>query len=767
MKFTDGFWQLRPGVHALYAQEAYDIRPDGGKLVVTAPSKVVARRGDVLNHGALTVTLDSPLEGVIGVHVEHFAGARHEDGFDLVGKGEPEVRIEAEGEHASLVSGELAATVRKGAPWSLEFSARGRVLTSSGPKSLARMALGADALTASDAWVADEGIRVGSSSYVHAQLDLAVGELVYGLGERFGPLVKNGQTVDVWNADGGTSSEQAYKNIPFYLTNRGYGVFVDHPGLVSFEVASESVERVQFSVPGERLSFYVIDGPTPKDVLERYTALTGRPAAVPAWSYGLWLSTSFTTSYDERTVSSFIDAMAERDLPLSVFHFDCFWMREFQWCDFEWDPRVFPEPEAMLSRLHDKGVRVCVWINPYIAQRSPLFAEGAERGYLLKRPDGSVWQWDLWQAGMGIVDFTNPDATAWFQDKLRGLIAGGVDAFKTDFGERIPLDVQYFDGSSPERMHNLFAQLYNTAVHEVLVEERGSGDAVLFARAATAGGQSLPVHWGGDSTSTFPSMAETLRGGLSLALSGFGFWSHDIGGFEGTPDPDVFKRWVAFGLLSSHSRLHGSESYRVPWTFDEDPVTGEVDASETSAVAVTRRFARLKNTLMPYLFLAGAEASERGVPLLRPMQLEFPDDPAVAYLDRQYMLGPDILVAPVFDRSGEVSFYLPEGTWTSLLTGEGVRGGGWRTERHELNSLPLYVRGGAVLPIGSRSDRPDYDYLDGLTLRVYPGAQPRDFELVTVSGDRVPVSLRHENGTFSATAAAGTIAVERVEPVND
>jgi alpha-D-xyloside xylohydrolase len=316
-------------------------------------------------------------------------------------------------------------------------------------------------------------------------------------------------------------------------------------------------------------------------------------------------------------------------------------------------------------------------------------------------------------------------------------------------------------------MHNLFAQLYNKAVHEVLVEERGSGEAVLFARAATAGGQSLPVHWGGDSTSTFPSMAETLRGGLSLALSGFGFWSHDIGGFEGTPDPDVFKRWVAFGLLSSHSRLHGSESYRVPWTFDQDPVTGEVDGSDTSAVAVTRRFARLKNTLMPYLFLAGAEASERGVPLLRPMQLEFPDDPAVAYLDRQYLLGPDLLVAPVFDRSGEVSFYLPEGTWTSLLTGQSVRGGGWRTERHELNSLPLYVREGAVLPIGSRSDRPDYDYLDGLTLRLYPGVQPRDFELVTVSGDRVPVSLRHENGVFSATAAGRTIAVELVEPVID
>ena len=761
MKFTDGFWQLRPGVHALFAQEAYDIEPDGEALVITAPSKVVRSRGDMLNHGALTVRLDSPMAGVIGVHIEHFAGARAESGFELVGREEHAASIRVDDDRGILTSGDLSATIQRGAPWRLEFASGGRVLTASGAKALARVALDERALVSSDAWVADEGIPVTSTSYTLGQLDLGVGELVYGLGERFGPLVKNGQSVDIWNADGGTSSEQAYKNVPFYLTNRGYGVLVDHSGHVSFEVGSESVERVQFSVPGERLSFYVIDGPTPKDVLERYTALTGRPARVPAWSYGLWLSTSFTTSYDEQTVTSFIDAMAERDLPLSVFHFDCFWMREFNWCDLEWDPRVFPDPQGMLARLHDKGVRVCVWINPYIAQRSPLFAEGAERGYLVTRPNGDVWQWDLWQPGMAIVDFTNPDATAWFQDKLRALIAGGVDAFKTDFGERIPLDARFADGSSPERMHNLYAQLYNKAVHDVLAQERGEGEAVLFARAATAGGQSMPVHWGGDSTSTFPSMAETLRGGLSFAFSGFAFWSHDIGGFEGTPNADVFKRWVAFGLLSSHSRLHGSESYRVPWTFDLDPATGEYDESATSAVAVTRRFARLKNRLMPYLFAAGVEASDRGIPVMRPMQLEFPDDPAVAYLDRQYMLGADILVAPVFTDDGTVQFYLPAGGWTSLLTGERVVGGGWRTERHGLDSLPLYVRDGAVLPLGAHEDRPDYDYLDGLVLRAYPGATSGLLQVVAIDGTVSEVALvAGADGGYSATVAGREVAVE-------
>ena len=233
----------------------------------------------------------------------------------------------------------------------------------------------------------------------------------------------------------------------------------------------------------------------------------------------------------------------------------------------------------------------------------------------------------------------------------------------------------------------------------------------------------MPVHWGGDNTSTFESMAETLRGGLSLAFSGFAFWSHDIGGFEGTPDPAVYKRWTAFGLLGSHSRFHGSNSYRVPWAFDDE------------AVEVTRIFTHLKMQLMPYLFQAGRDAAATGVPLARPMQLEFPGDPAVAYLDRQYMLGRDILVAPVFTATGEVEFYLPAGTWTHLLTGEEVQGGSWRREHHDFTSLPLYVRPGAVIPWGARTDRPDYDYLDGLRLRVFPGGEgSRDVVVTTPEG---------------------------------
>jgi alpha-D-xyloside xylohydrolase len=518
--------------------------------------------------------------------------------------------------------------------------------------------------------------------------------------------------VELWNEDGGTSSEQAYKNIPFYLTNRGYGVFVNHPEQVSFEVASEKVERVQFSVPGESLDYCVIYGPSPKEVLERYTALTGRPALPPAWSFGLWLTTSFTTDYDEATVTSFIQGMADRDLPLHVFHFDCFWMKEFHWCNFEWDERCFPDPVAMLKRLKARGLRICVWINPYIAQRSALFDEGMERGYLVKRPNGDVWQWDRWQAGMGLVDFTHPDACRWFGDKLRALVDMGVDCFKTDFGERIPTEVVYYDGSDPVKMHNYYTFLYNKTVFEVLEEKLGQGQAAVFARSATAGSQQFPVHWGGDSTATFESMAESLRGGLSLGLSGFGFWSHDMGGFEQTASSDVYKRWCAFGLLSSHSRLHGSSSYRVPWLFDEQ-------AAGVTASDVLRFFTKLKCRLMPYLFGAACQAHATGIPVMRAMLLEFPDDPGCDTLDRQYMLGDSLLVAPVFSPDGVVDYYLPPGRWTHFITGQAVEGGRWVREQHGYQSLPLMARPNSILPVGANEQRPDYSYADGVTFHVF------------------------------------------------
>ncbi len=728
MKFTDGFWHTRPGVDALYAREVFDVEAGDGRLVVTAPTKVINGRGDTLNTAALQVTLSSPAPEVIKVRIDHHTGGFEPERFEL--NESAQGTAEYDGTTAALRSGRLEARLERGTPWNLSFLLDGEPLTESGNRSLGLM-------------------REDGRTYLHEQLGLGVGEVVYGLGERFGPLIKNGQTVDVWNADGGTSSEQAYKNVPFYLTNRGYGVLVNEPGLVSFEIGSESVERVQFSVESQSLEYLIIGGPQPKDVLDRYTALTGRPAEVPAWSYGTWLSTSFTTDYGEETVNHFVDGMVERGIPLSVFHFDCFWMREFSWCDFTWDPRVFPDPVGMLKRLRQKDIRVCVWINPYIAQRSALFDEASKAGYLLRRADGSTFQTDQWQAGMGLVDFTNPEAVTWYQGHLRRLMAEGVDCFKTDFGERVPTDVVYHSGADPERMHNLYTHLYNQAAFEVIEEVKGHGEAVVFARSATAGGQQFPVHWGGDSTASYVSMAETLRGGLSLGLSGFGLWSHDIGGFEGTPDADLFKRWTAFGMLSSHSRFHGSGSYRVPWLVDDSE-------GDYGAVAVARKFGRLKSRLSPYLLAAGRQAHETGTPVMRPMILEFPQDPAVAYLDRQYLLGPDLLVAPVFRPDGQVEYYLPEGDWVRLLTGEKVSGGRWLTEKHEVDSLPLLVRPGAVVPLGAREDRPDTDHLEGLTLLVNPGPEDdweRRVDILTGQGPGAGFTVRKGEGGLVAESA--------------
>ena len=598
MKFTNGYWMIRDGVDALYAREAYELAADATteSLNVLAPTSVVRGRYDTLNLPTFNVDITTPAEGVIRVCAEHWQGATEYPGFPLNadepgnrdyvtvqanGNGDGEVGVN--GADVTLTTGGLTVKVVKGAPWNLTFIGEdGKVLTESAGKSLGRFKLGAESNVTAQP-VSEFGVTMDGSArdesdvFIAIQLHLSVGEDVYGLGERFGAYVKNGQSVDIWNENGGTASEQGYKDIPFYMTSNGYGVLVNNRGHVSFEIGSENTEA---------------------------------------------------------TINSFIDGMAERDIPLAAFHYDCYWMREFHWCDFEWDKRFFGDIESTLKRLHE------------------------DKGYLVRKPNGEVWQTDFWQAGMGLVDFTNPAAREWFKDKVKALLNQGVDAIKTDFGERIPRDVVWYDGSPKLSMHNWYTQLYNQAVFEAIEETFGKGNACLYARSATVGGQQQPVHWGGDCESTFNGMAQSLRAGLSLTSSGFGFWSHDIGGFEGAfPDPAVYKRWVAFGMLGSHSRLHGSTVYRVPWLFDEeDEKNGVALVPGQTAVDVVREFTKLKLELMPYVYQLGLQPHANGTPVMRSMFVEFPDDPACRTLDRQYMFGPSMLVAPVFTYSGEVSY---------------------------------------------------------------------------------------------------------------
>ncbi len=723
MKFKRGLWLMQKDITPLYAVEAHRVQTGKGEIDVLVATTHIAGRGMTMSP-ALHLRLFSPAEGVIGVEETHWAGTVDRGPhYQLNATGGCDEVIRREGEIV-LRSGRMEArlSTEPGA-WSLRFYDGEKYLTGSGYRAMGHMTNTATGQT----WMTD-------------QLDLSVGECVYGFGERFTPFVKNGQLVEMWNGDGGTSSELAYKNIPFYMSSRGYGVLVDDTGDTAFEVASENVERVEFAVKGEKLAYYVFAGPTPHDVLRRYTGFTGRPALPPAWSFGLWLSTSFTTNYDEATTSSFIEGMRARGIPLHVFHFDCFWMKGYNWCDFTWDDETFPDPEGMLRRYKAGGLKICVWINPYIAQNSPLFQEAMREGYLIRKTDGSVWQTDLWQAGMGIVDFTNPGAREWYREKLRPLLEMGVDCFKTDFGERIPVrDIEYFDHSDPMRMHNYFTQLYNEAVFSLLEEVKGKGQATVFARSATVGGQCFPVHWGGDNSANYVSMAETLRAGLSLSSCGFGFWSHDISGFESTAPAHVYKRWCQFGLLSSHSRLHGSQSYRVPWLFDEE------------ACVVLKKFVELKCSLMPYLYRMAVIAHEEGIPVLRPMYMEFPGDPACEMLDREYMLGESILVAPVFDESGEVQYYLPDGEWTHLLDGRRMTGGRWVKEQYDFMSLPIWVRENTLLPVGQSRDQVEYDYADGVEIRAYRVSKDVEIAIPALDGST--------QATFKAAVRDGRVSV--------
>ena len=719
MKFSNGCWLQKEGTSCFSPAEVYYSKVEADKVTICAPTNHIKHRGDTLGGINLTLEITAPMKEVLRIQTSHYRGVQKKaPEFELENITTGNLTCEETESALIIASGSLSLEIDK-ASCKLDFyrtvDGEKEKITSSGWRDLAYMKTDWKGLAYDDGGFHD--------TYMREQLSIDVSEYIYGMGERFTPWIKNGQSVDIWNADGGTSTEQSYKNIPFYVSNKGYGVFVNHPERVSFEVGTEMVTKVEFSVPGESLDYFFFNGPTMKEVIMRYTDLTGKPALPAPWTFGLWLSTSFTTNYDEATVNEFVDGMFERDIPLKVFHFDCFWMKDFAWCDFDWDSRVFPDPEGMLKRLKSKGIKICCWINSYIGQESALFDEGVEKGYFIKRPNGDVWQWDMWQPGMAIVDFTNPEACKWYASKLEALVDMGVDCFKTDFGERIPTEAVYFDGSDPVKMHNYYTYMYNKTVYEVLLKKKGKKEAILFARSATAGGQKFPVHWGGDCWSDYVSMEESLRGGLSLTMSGFGFWSHDIGGFEDKSTPDVYKRWCAFGLLSTHSRLHGSSSYRVPWTYDDE------------AVDVLRRFVKLKASLMPYLYRNAVETSKTGVPMLRSMVLEFTEDRTCAYLDKQYMLGDSLLVSPIFNDKGIAEYYLPEGDWVNMLTGEIRQGGKWFREKHDYMSIPLFARPNSIVAIGAVDTNCEYDYADGVTYKVCCLEDGKTVSQYVVDGD--------------------------------
>lgn len=542
-------------------------------------------------------------------------------------------------------------------------------------------------------------------------------ERLYGLGERFTQLDHRGERVTLWTSDAwGTTTAASYKNVPFLLSSRGYGLFFHTPTPVTFDLGTRSQRAALAEVGEDSLDLFLVFGETPKDILREYTRLTGRPTLIPPWALGVWLS---RCRYQSRAE---VEAVAQRaraeDVPCDVLHLDPAWLElPGLNCDFVASEQAFPDLPGMVRDLGKQGFKISLWELPYVSSEAKRFQEAANAGYFLRDEQGEPICADFGGPPpdgklRAVVDFTNPDAKAWWQDLHRPWLRAGVAVFKTDFGEGAPAAAHAFNGMTGRELHNLYPLLYNAVVHEVITEETGR-PGMVWGRSGWAGTQRYPAQWGGDPKTDAWSMAASLRGGLSLALSAPGIWAHDIGGFYGPPpSPELYIRWAQFGLLSPLARAHGTTP-REPWEFGDE------------ALAIFRRYAKLRMRLHPYLYALAWEAHEHGLPMLRPLALEFPSDPAAAEIEDAYLLGPDLLVAPVFSDTRDPvarQLYLPRGDWYDFWTGERVAGGRYITRTCPLDTIPVYARAGAIVPLGPERSHIDEIAPDSVTLEVYTGA---------------------------------------------
>ncbi len=572
---------------------------------------------------------------------------------------------------------------------------------------------------------------------------LTPGEHLYGLGERFTRLDQRGQQITLWDTDAwGTTTAASYKYVPFLLSSRGYGLFFHTPTAVTMQLGTPSERAARVAVDEDVLDLFVHFGAEPKEILSEYTLLTGRATMPPRWAFGTWLSRCRYESREE------VEEVARRaraeDVPCDVLHIDPAWLETPDLsCDFVANETAFPDLAGMVRSLGENGFHVSLWELPYISSAARRYQEAADAGYFLRDDEGQPISADFGPRPPGanthaILDFTHPDARRWWQDQHRPWLRAGVGVFKTDFGEGVPRQAHAFNGMSGSALHNLFPLLYNAAVHEVITQETGR-PGMVWGRSGWAGSQRYPAPWGGDPKTDSWSMASSLRGGLSLALSAPGIWAHDIGGFYGPPpSPELYIRWAQFGLLSPLARAHGTTP-REPWEFGQE------------ALDVFRRYARLRTRLNPYLYATAWEAHAHGWPMLRPLLLEFPGDSVAATIDDAYLLGARLLVAPVFSEAREPvarKLYLPEGEWIDFWTDARIAGGTYITRICELDTIPLYVRAGTILPLAP--ERPFIgDAVPGeLTLEVYPGAESRAQVIWDANSDATRLHLRREAGRW-------------------
>ncbi|MCF2488643.1 alpha-xylosidase [Dyadobacter sp. CY347] len=529
------------------------------------------------------------------------------------------------------------------------------------------------------------------SRSVAAVFSISPDEKIFGCGESFTRLDKNGQKVVLWTHDpNGVQTQTMYKPIPFYMSSRGYGMFMHTTSPITCDFGATYGESNAMQIGDENLDLFIFLG-QPKDILDEYTNLTGKASMPPLWSFGLWMSRiTYFSEQDGRNVAA---KLRENRIPSDVIHFDTGWFETDWRCDYNFAPSRFKNPQGMISDLRKQGFRTSLWQLPYFVPKNTLYPEIVDKGLAVKNANGSIPYEDA------VLDFSNPNTIKWYEDKISALLKLGVGAIKVDFGEAAPLSGVYASGRTGFYEHNLYPLRYNKIVSELT--KKLTGDNIIWARSTWAGSQRYPIHWGGDAETTNKGMEAQLRGGLSLGLSGFTFWSHDIGGFTMKTPEDLYRRWLLMGLLSSHTRTHG-QAPKEPWEYGEDFQN------------YFRKAVELKYKLMPYIYTQSKLASEQGLPMVRALLVEFPDDPGAWMVDNQYMLGSDILVAPFFENGKTRQVYLPKGKWVDYQTRK-VYDGGWHDIAAGELEVVMLVREGAVLPhvkVAQSTDQIDWKNIE-------------------------------------------------------
>lgn len=524
-------------------------------------------------------------------------------------------------------------------------------------------------------------------------LELETDEVVYGLGERFDSLIRNGRTVDFYNKDAvGTTSRRSYLNIPFYLSTKGYGLFLNSSAKTDWQIGTTDLSALQFAVLDSQIDYFVIGGKTPKDIIKGYCTLTGFAKLPPLWSFGLWMSRNSYVSWE--VVDDVAKKVRENDIPCDVLHLDTAWFNRDWNCDLKFSQERFPNPKENIERYKKDGFKISLWQYNFIPPNddNENYHEAVKYGYLSKDKDGKPYQLPDSCQGSWVkdvtIDFSNPDACKWYGDKIKELIRLGAAAIKTDFGEGIAEDAIY-QNIVGKHFHNLYSLVCNRVIFNATKEV--SDENIVWTRSGTAGSQRYPLHWGGDSQCTFEALAGTLRASLSLGLSGIPFFSHDIGGFLGTPTDELYVRWAQLGFFSSHSRCHGvgDNNYREPWRFSKE------------ACDIFRYYDKLRYSLMPYIYEQAEKCTQTGLPMTRALYFEYPEDRNVRHIDDEYLFGDSLLVAPVLKPLSKTDIreiYLPKGTWFDYFTKEKIESTGmWIRKKVDLKTMPIFVKEGTTL----------------------------------------------------------------------